>query len=311
MRILIAGGEAYREVIQRLGTALQTAGHTLWHLPVESGRWAWGEEMSLAILRRPYDVILGFCPYYWPAGLQEQIAEQDGALRVLWNFDDPHRILTWGDALARDLAPWQAVLTSSWEPWVAEWYAKAGRPALPVYPPGPAPSGGLREPWEGLCDVLFMGSEYSRADWPWQEFTRGELVEALRERGLRVTVYGDRFPAGPISWMNELPWHCSAAVNLGQHVRRALWLNFRDAMVPCAGGFYLCDDNPGTREIFGETVAYYSSPEEAADMASDYLAQPRERERMAQAAQRIAERNFGPVAIGKQFTERLHQLRCA
>jgi hypothetical protein len=301
-RALILGGSGYIEMVKHLGVALECAGYEVHHLPLGPARltmpWPLAQRMLAA---HPWDLTVGFCLYHHPDFVQEAIGSLPG-VKALWNFDDPQRILTWGEALERDMQPWDWVFTSSWAPEVKQWYADRGKVAHWLPPIAPADVGTACYP--GLWDALFLGtyhSLYSREESPWQPVTRLELLETLAGRGIALECLGDGWP-WQVPWEDQYALYRSARVNLGHHIRLAPWLNFRDVLVTAAGGFLLSDDNPGTREHWPEEqVAYYTTAEEAADKTLYYLAHGREREQMAQAAQQTTLRLFSPQAVGERL----------
>lgn len=306
MDILLLGGNNYLNMLQQCGLALREAGNRVWSIPYWNNVWLLGEEVSRRALHADYDAIVGFCPYNWQRVTQMEV-DRLAPLKALWNFDDPYRIRTWTDLLLKDMSCWDGVLTGCWDDWVPAWYSKRGKPSRHVLPM--AYHQGLSAGFlGGLCDVLFVGQDYGRSRAPEQPFTRGESVDYLRGRGYAVLAYGDGFEQA-LPHHYQYPMYAAAPINLGHHLCYGRWVNFRDVYVPDAGGFYLSDDNLGTREIYGDTVAYYTSLEEAADKVAYYLAHEDERKEMAEASQVIAQRTFGLGPAGKMMTEALESLK--
>ena len=76
----------------------------------------------------------------------------------------------------------------------------------------------------------------------------------------------------------------------------------RSFEIPAVGGFMLAEDTPEHRNIFGaegESVLYFTSPEDAAEKARWCLANPGERQRMASAAHALI------ISGGHTYRDRL------
>ncbi|WP_018294665.1 glycosyltransferase [Mariprofundus ferrooxydans] len=147
-------------------------------------------------------------------------------------------------------------------------------------------------------DVSFVGAWHPYREW---------LMSRLRKKGVKVEVFGYRWPNGMLSEasMIELFQRSKISINMTNcpswDVRyllsspRALWNRFRSPKVyeqikgrhfeiPACGAMQLSYYVDGLEKLFdpGNEVVLYQSPEELVDKAVRYLNDPEELERVTQ-----------------------------
>ena len=202
----------------------------------------------------------------------------DDRLPVHWSHKDGIRLGSVGLAPGLDM-----VLTTS--PETCSWYGVEKCPALfwPLAsdPEIFAPAGEVVRD----IDVLFIGNRYG---------VRGEVVDHIESRGIKVTCYGRGWPNGygSAEQMLELWKRARIALGVGTvgHCPDVYQIKLRDFDGPMGGALYLTHRNPDLCRLYreGEDIECYATPREAFEKVRFYLDRPSHLERVARNGQRAA-----------------------
>lgn len=148
--------------------------------------------------------------------------------------------------------------------------------------------------------VLFIGNRYG---------IRGELVQYLTRRGLRVDCYGNGWPNGYVSAEQNCALSKRARIILGVgtvgHCRDVFTLKLRDFDALMSGALYITHRNPDLLSLFseGQELECYERPEEAYVKICHYLRNPAELRRVGEAGQVAARtRHSWDARLAKTFS---------
>jgi prepilin-type processing-associated H-X9-DG protein len=170
-------------------------------------------------------------------------------------------------------------------------------------------------------DVVFVGT-----DWP----ERIELFGAVDWSGIDFGLYGfwrtlgsrhrlrRHLRAGVVDNAMTAALYRQAAIGLNPYrqsvalrrgaprITTAESLNPRAVELAACGCFSICDDRPEVKEVFGELVPTYRTPEELEELIRYYLAHPQERADLAaELHQRVQDRTF--AALGRRVITTLEE----
>lgn len=131
-------------------------------------------------------------------------------------------------------------------------------------------------------DVTFVGINYGN---------RGQLIDQLRSEGFNVTCFGKGWPNGPVA-TEELPQiirdsRISLNFSAGHQGKGAQrnQIKARTFEIPGAGGFLLTEYTPGIEKYYlvGREIATFKTADELTAQVRHYLANPGERDAIAEA----------------------------
>jgi hypothetical protein len=242
------------------------AGWTITRIPTQEAVHAVGIRayqevlVDLAVRERP-DVLVTHPPYDYLDEATAGRIRAAGTRLVGYAFDD--EIFAGG----YDEATWAAIhrMHDRYASTREVRWATAPFPAVPVLP--------------AQHEVVLVGRAYAR---------RRELVEALREADIAVTVRGAGWPEAFTSRADMLDLYARAAIVLttgdweGHPVDMVKHRLLDTAM---AGVFQVAQDSPDLRGYFpADEVPGYRTAEELIATVRDYLGRPEERRRAAAAA---------------------------
>lgn len=244
----------------------------------------WGLVKELADQDKAPDILIA---QTWACLIEPEIfsriRQAYGTLIINIAMDDRHQY--WGDKVKGEwggtfpLIPHiDLALTAA--PECVDWYMKEGCPAL-FFPEASDPE--IFHPMPELPkihDVCFVGGRYG---------IREQIVEALRNTGIRVSAFGSGWEGGRIDTESVPALFAQSRIILGVgtigHCTDFYALKMRDFDATMSGSFYLTHDNPDLRKLFevGEEVATYHSIEDCVEKARYYLNHDMEREAIASA----------------------------
>ena len=211
-----------------------------------------------------------------------------GTLIINISMDDRHQY--WGEKVKGEwsgtfpLIPHiDLALTAA--PECVSWYMKEGCPALffpeasdtEIYHPMPE--------LPKIYDVSFVGGCYG---------VRKEIVDALRNAGIRVSAFGSGWEGGRIDTELVPRLFAQSKIILGVgtigHCSDFYALKMRDFDAPMSGSLYLTHNNSDLGMLFSveKEIATYHSIEDCVAKAQYYLAHSDEREALAQAGRQRA-----------------------
>ncbi|MEW5948074.1 MAG: glycosyltransferase [Thermodesulfobacteriota bacterium] len=160
--------------------------------------------------------------------------------------------------------------------------------ALPVYlPEGANPE--IHRPYDvdRTIDVSFVGQCYGN---------RPEVIERLRERGIKVEPYGYGWPNGPLSTEDMVRMYSRSKINLGfggvvGH-KDTYCLKGRDFEIPMSGGLYLTEYNRELERFYdlGTDVVIYTDFEDLVSKIQDLLSNPEKAEAIRKSGYQRARR---------------------
>ena len=139
-----------------------------------------------------------------------------------------------------------------------------------------------------VCDVCFVGAAYG---------IRQEIVAALEQSGLTVSAYGKGWPRGPISTEEVPELFARSKIILGVgtigYCTDLFALKMRDFDGPMSGSLYLTTGNPDLLALYdvGSEIVTYRNVRECVELAKYYVRHDVEREAIADAGRRRAERD--------------------
>ena len=202
----------------------------------------------------------------------------DDRLPVHWSTQDGLRLGSVG--LVKGMS---MVLTTCSD--TCLWYEVEGCPSL-FWPLASDPRlFALKNGEERDIDVLFIGDRYG---------VRGEIVEYLERRGIKVDCYGNGWPNGYVNADQNIALSSRARIILGigtvGHCSDVFTIKLRDFDALMTGALYVTHRNPDLCKIFkeGEEIECYESPQEAANKISYYLEHQAEREQIGRNGQKKA-----------------------
>lgn len=170
-------------------------------------------------------------------------------------------------------------------PECVDWYMKEGCPAL-FFPE--ASDQEIFHPMPELPkihDVCFVGGRYG---------IREQIVDALRNAGIRVSAFGSGWEGGRIDIDLVPKLFAQSRIVLGVgtigHCSNFYALKMRDFDAPMSGSFYLTHRNPDLSTLFtvGKEIATYYSIEDCVEKTRYYLMHDAEREAIAHAGRQRA-----------------------
>jgi hypothetical protein len=210
-----------------------------------------------------------------------QIRQKYGTFIINISMDDRHQYLgnkingKWGGAFP--LIPYiDLALTAA--PECVDWYQKEGCPAL-FFPEASAPE--IFHPMpelQKIHDVCFVGGRYG---------IREQIVEALRDAGIRVDAFGSGWEGGRIDTESVPKLFAQSKIILGVgtigHCSDFYALKMRDFDAPMSGSFYLTHDNPDLNLVYdvGREIVTYQDINDCVSKVRYYLSQNNEREAIA------------------------------
>jgi len=249
----------------------------------------WSLIKALADQGKPPDILIA---QTWACLIEPEIFSRIrqvyGTFIINISMDDRHQYWgakvngAWGGSFSLiphiDLA-----LTAA--PECVDWYMKEGCPAL-FFPEASDP--GIFHPMPDLPkihDVCFVGGRYG---------IREQIVNALRNAGIRVSAFGSGWEGGRIETEAVPALFAQSRIVLGVgtigHCSDFYALKMRDFDAPMSGSFYLTHDNADLSTLFaiGKEIVTYNSIEECVEKARYYLKHNAEREAIASAGCRRA-----------------------
>lgn len=221
----------------------------------------------------------------------DRIRKEFGTLIVNIGMDDRHQFRghRLGDSWSGTLGLAGHInLALTAAPECVDWYEKEGCPAL-YFPEASDPE--IFHPMPDLPkihDVSFVGGAYG---------IRGEIVQALRKAGIRVTTFGSGWNGGRIATKEVPTLFAQSKIVLGVgtigHCRDFYALKMRDFDGPMSGSLYLTHDNPDLETLFERNREYvpYRSIDECVERARHYLREDTPRETIAAAGRARALRD--------------------
>jgi len=164
------------------------------------------------------------------------------------------------------------------------WYAVEGCPAV-FWPEASTPE--IFRPMHVAkkYDVSFVGGSYG---------IRKKIVQAIRNRGVKVECYGSGWPNGRIPTEDAPGLFASSRIILGVgtigHCEDFYSLKLRDFDATLSGSMYITHDNPDLYNLYevGKEIVTYRTPEECADRVVYYLEHPGEMKAIADGGLRRA-----------------------
>lgn len=240
---------------------------------------------------KPIDVIVGQLWNYRIDNRALDLAREYGVRVVNIGMDDRHAY--WGARMSN--GEWGGTrglvghldLACTAAPECVEWFNAEGCPAI-FLPEASDPD--FFSPRSGVakvCDVCFVGAAYG---------IRQEIVAALEQSGLAVSAYGKGWPRGPIS-SEEIPeLFARSKIILGVgtigYCTDLFALKMRDFDGPMSGSLYLTTGNPDLLALYdvGSEIITYRNVRECVELAKYYVRHDVEREAIADAGRRRAER---------------------
>lgn len=302
MRVLFVGGFGLGESLRDLVEGFELRGIDYAYLPYM------GKVENPAALRQALDTgeftaVIGFCPFYNnPETLT--LLTNSKPLKLMWEFDCPHREISKPDELLQQLRPWDGALVSSIGPYVEDFYQhRAHKPYWGPLPP-PALNIPLNNP--GLNNdasrylLTFIGQKYDPNILPRTVVPRHEFVPALQAH------YGQDFGLWGGGWETgngHLPWsHCLyywglPTFTIGHHgeIDDRWYFNARDTLAMGAGACYIQDRANQMDTFFseGEECFFYESTQEIIDIVDTYRDQPEVVEAVRAAGQARVQAEFG------------------
>lgn len=212
-----------------------------------------------------------------------RIRQEFGTFIIIISMDDRHQY--WG---ARFAGEWGGTfpliphidLALTAAPECVDWYMKEGCPAL-FFPEASDPE--IFHPMPELPkihDVSFVGGCYG---------IRKQIVDALRDAGIRVSAFGSGWEGGRIDTESVPKLFAQSKIILGVgtigHCSDFYALKMRDFDATMSGSFYLTHDNSDLHALFevGSEIATYSSVGECVEKTLQYLDDEGEREAIARA----------------------------
>jgi hypothetical protein len=212
-----------------------------------------------------------------------QEIRKEGTIVVGWFYDDEWRF----DDYSKWWVPYlDYVLTCDRES-VKKYEELGGRAFFSLVYSDPDSFKRLEMPKK--YDVSFVGANYSN---------RTVLVNALKERGIMVNVFGEGWEAGHVSF-DEMVNICNASkINLSfmqsYNTTTRPQMKSRIFDICMCGGFLLCEYIPGIEEFYeiDKEIVCFRDIEEAADKIKYYLSHENEREMIAQAGWERAHRDY-------------------
>ncbi|MFZ5503489.1 MAG: CgeB family protein [Pseudomonadota bacterium] len=130
-------------------------------------------------------------------------------------------------------------------------------------------------------DVCFVGNKYG---------IRGQIIDALKNKGIHVEAYGSGWANGPIGPDKAASVFGRSKIILGvgtiAYNEDVYTLKLRDFDATMAGALYITHRNPDLLEFFqeGKEIECYTTEEEAVSKISYYLRHPDEMQRIGGAA---------------------------
>lgn len=247
--------------------------------------------------------------------LIQEFTDRPGLTTYNWFCDDHWRF----DDFSRRYAPMFDFVSTTDRNAIPKYQAIGIEPILTQWAANPhlyRPTGGAPR-----LDATFIGQRYG--DRPW-------LVRRLDRAGIDVEAWGPRWPAGRLSFDEMVSVFSESRVNLNltaasndpsvnRYVRGLInrtyppalhWISRRlDQIkgrtfeIPACGGFQLTSEVENLDSFFdvGDEVAVFSSPAELVEQTRRYLADDRERDRVARAgyervlAEHTYERRFRAI----------------
>lgn len=237
-------------------------------------------------------ILFGQMQAQWvPRNVLDEIRQRYGTILINISMDDRHQYFgtreagEWGGTYG--LIPYvDLVLTAA--PECAEWFLKEGCPAL-FFPE--ASDNTIFHPMPELPkvhEVSFIGARYG---------IRDRVVTALRDAGIKVTTYGSGWNGGRLP-NEEVPrLFAQSKIILGVgtigHSDDFYTLKLRDFDATMSGSCYLTHPNPDLHLLFevGRELLTYSSADECVEKVRYYLEHDDEREAIAAAGRKRAERD--------------------
>lgn len=173
-------------------------------------------------------------------------------------------------------------------------------------------------------DVSFVGGYHPYRKW---------FIHELEKKGIKVTVYGNGWPNGPLkaeemiklferskinlNLSNSVSWDLrymlsnpSSFVSLGKKflgrgVKNASQIKARNFEIPFFGGFQLTEYVPSLENYFdiGKNIACYASPDEAFTQIQYYLENNEQRELMRYMGTKTARASHGYINRFKEIFE--------
>lgn len=143
------------------------------------------------------------------------------------------------------------------------------------------------KPLETLRDIdaSFVGRRDDR---------RAEIIDALRQQGIKVETFGKGWPSGKISEEETIRIYNRSRINLGfatvADSHESFSLKGRDFEIPMSGGLYFTQYHRELGDVYeiGREVVCYHSPEDLAEKIKFYLSHPDKEEEVRLAGHRRA-----------------------
>lgn len=221
-----------------------------------------------------------------------RIRERWGTLIVNISMDDRHQFLgprifggQRGGVLP--LVP-HLDLALTTAPECVHWYESEGCPAM-FFPEASDPA--IFRPMPDLPklhDVAFVGARYG---------IRDTLVTGLRCAGIDVRAHGAGWEGGRLSIDETARLFAQSRIVLGVgtigYSRDFYALKLRDFDAPMSGSCYLTHDNPDLRSLFevGQEIEIFTDVDDCVSKVRRLLGNDEQRERIAAAGRRRAERD--------------------
>lgn len=271
----------------------------LWRRYAEVGPSASNAELLAMASRVTPDTVL------WPSMMYEMLDETFSALRQLdvdvvgWFFDDEDRFDNYSSLWAPSLS---GAFTN--DPAAVDKYASLGIPAVHVVL-GSNPRVFRRLDVPLQYDVSFVGRSFP---------SRQQDVQAIRNAGIDVTVFGRGWPAGRLSTKSMVEVFNASRINLcftkSAGIEGASQMKDRIFHVPMAGGFLLCEAVPGVEDLFvpGHEVVLFETLQEAVAQIKYYLGHDEERLAIREAGWRRAHRDHTQASRMETAFARLEAL---
>lgn len=309
MRILFLGGFGQAASLRDLIEGFELINTDYAYLPY-MGSLENPAALKQALDEGEFDAVIGFCPFY---SNEETLTVLAGSkpLKLMWEFDCPHREIGNPEALLKQLRPWDGSLTSSDGPYVEDFYRRAGKPYWGPIPP-PALNISLNDPvLRGDASrylVTLLGQRYDPAQFPRVVVPRHELAARLaNEYGQNFGLWGSKWPDGnpPLPWVHCLYYWSLPSFTIGHHGEKDdhWYFNGRDTRAMGTGACYIQDRANEMDTFFeeGKECFFYDSTQDVVDIIEAHCNDLDLLYSVRKAGQAKVQEHFGQVATARKI----------
>ena len=229
----------------------------------------------------PIDALItDFCDGDWAPTIRDVC--QLGIFTCVYHYDDQLKFCQQWDRRRwqgpRDIyAAYDLCWTSS--PSALIKYRVEG--ARPIFlSQGSAPDVFKPRPGAFKYDVSFVGVAYGQ---------RPSFIDALRRRGVNVSVFGAGWPSGAISFEDMIEVFGRSRINLGfgtiSHSRKSITFKGREFDIPMCGGLVLTNEFQALHSVYdvGREVVTFTDADDCARTIHRLLGDPAEADRIREA----------------------------